>query len=75
LHFSARAKGDLKVYSAVEPDFFRIYRVDRGVDVVKSVPAGVDLVQGYEFRTTVSELAKLFDGSEQLGMGRGGRFA
>lgn len=24
------------------------------------------LVQGYEFRTTVSELAKLFDGSEQL---------
>jgi len=62
----SRAKGDLKVYSAVEPDFFRIYRVDRGVDVVKSVPAGVDRVQGYEFRTTVSELAKLFDGSEQL---------
>lgn len=62
----SRAKAESKVYSAVEPDFFRIYRVDQGVDVVKSVPAGVDRVQGYEFRTTVAELAKLFDGSEQL---------
>jgi len=62
----SRAKGESKPYSSVEPSFFRIYRVDQGVDVVKSIPAGVDRIQSYEFRTTLSELAKLFDGSEQL---------
>ena len=62
----SRSKGESKVYSAVEPTFFRLYRVDQGVDVVKSVPAGIDRVQGFRFRSTVPELARLFDGSEQL---------
>ena len=62
----SRSKGESKVYSAVEPTFFRLYRVDQGVDVVKSVPAGIDRVQKYRFRSTVTELARLFDGSEQL---------
>jgi len=62
----SRSKGESKVYSAVEPTFFRLYRVDQGVDVVKSVPAGIDRLQSYRFRSTVTELARLFDGSEQL---------
>src|SRR5262249_29153471 len=62
----ARSKSDSKVYSAVEPTFFRLYRVDQGVDVVKSVPAGIDRVQSVRFRSTVPELARLFGGSEQL---------
>jgi hypothetical protein len=62
----SRTKGESKVYSAVEPTFFRLYRVDQGVDVVKSVPAGIDRVQSFRFRSTVPEFARLFDGSEQV---------
>ena len=61
-----RMKKDLKVRSSVEPDFFRIYRDDRTSDVVKSIPAGIDRVNNYKFRVTISELRKMFDGSEQL---------
>jgi len=61
----ARAKGESKADSAVEPRFFRIYRVDQGVDVVKSVPAGVDRVRSCGFRAAGSEPGKLLDGSEQ----------
>jgi len=61
-----RTKKELKVRSSIEPDFFRIYRDDYASDVVKSIPAGIDRVQNYKFRTTMSELRKMFDGSEQL---------
>jgi hypothetical protein len=62
----ARTKPEDKVYSAVEPAFFRIYRVDQGGDVLRSVACGVDRLPRYELRVAVPELAKLFDGSEQL---------
>jgi hypothetical protein len=62
----SRDKLEMKVYSAVEPSFFRIYRIDAATDIVKSIPAGIDRVQNYQLRVTVSELSKLFDGSEQL---------
>jgi hypothetical protein len=61
-----RVKKEFKVRSSVEPDFFRIYRDDRTVDVLKSIPAGIDRVQNYKFRVTMSELRKMFDGSEQF---------
>jgi hypothetical protein len=59
-------KVEQNVYSAVEPDYFRIYRVDQGMDVVKSLSAGIDRVQSYEFRATAAGLHELFDGSAQL---------
>ena len=62
----SRVKVEARPHSAIEPSFFRIYRVDQGVDVLKSVPTGVDRVQAYSLRVTVAELGKLFDGSEQL---------
>jgi hypothetical protein len=61
-----RMKKELKVRSNVEPDFFRIYRDDRTSDIVKSIPAGIDRVHNYQLRVTMSELSKMFDGSEQL---------
>ena len=61
-----RVKKEFKVRSSVEPDFFRIYRDDRTVDVLKSIPAGIDRVQNYKFRVTMSEFRKIFDGSEKL---------
>jgi hypothetical protein len=61
-----RVKQELRPRSSVEPDFFRIYRVDQGMDLIKSVPAGIDRVQSYQLNVTVSELRKMFDGSEKV---------
>jgi hypothetical protein len=54
------------VYSAVEPAFFRIYRVEQGADVVKSVPASIDRVQNFKLTVGIQELKKTFDGSEKV---------
>jgi hypothetical protein len=62
----ARLKPELKLHSAVAPSFFRLYRLDLGTDMVKSLPAGIDRVRSYHFRVTVPELRPLFDGTEQL---------
>lgn len=61
-----RAKSEQKVYSAVEPSFFRIYRMETATDLIKSIPAGINRVQNYQLRVVVPELSKLFDGTEQL---------
>ena len=61
-----RVKSEFKVRSSVDPEFIRIYHDDYSSDLVKSIPAGIDRVQNYKFRTTIPELRKMFDGSEQL---------
>ena len=61
-----RGKGEPNVISAKDPALWRIYKFDAATDVVKSVPEGIDRVQGYSFRLTAPEYSKLFDGSEQL---------
>ena len=61
-----RTKLDQKLYSAVEPTFYRIYRQEMAMDLVKSVPAGVDHVKNYRFHMAMPKLKNLFDGSEQL---------
>jgi len=61
-----RSKPEVKMHGGPDPNFFRIYRIDQGADVAKSIPAGVDRVQSYQLRVTIAELGKLFDGSEQL---------
>ena len=62
----SRKKDEFKVRSSVDPDFYRMYKDDFAVDVVKSTAIGIDRVKNYKFSTTISELAKTFDGSEQL---------
>jgi len=64
--FPLRAKSEQKIFSAVEPSFFRIYRTDTATDIAKSVPAGIDRMKNYQFSIVVPELNKLFDGTEQL---------
>ncbi len=61
-----RTKLDQKIYSAVEPTFYRIYRQDIAMDLVKSIPAGVDRVKNYRLSVTMPKLKNLFNGSEQL---------
>jgi hypothetical protein len=61
-----REKVAWQYYSAAKPDFHRTYRIDHGVDVVRSLPAGVDRVSTFVFKATGPKLAPLFDGSERL---------
>jgi hypothetical protein len=61
-----RIRKKFKVRSSVEPDIFFNNQDDYTLDVVKSIPAGIDRVKNYKFRVTMSELRKMFDGSEQL---------
>ncbi len=52
--------------SATDPLIYRQYQSEALVDVVRSVPAGVDRVDEYELSVTIPELSDLFDGSERL---------
>jgi len=62
----ARTQGESKPRAAAEQNVWRIYRFDQGMDVVRSVPAGIDRVQRYELRVGLAEFRDVFDGSEQL---------
>jgi hypothetical protein len=63
---TTRLKAEQKAYSGAKPEFFRIYRVDQVVDLVRSKPAAVDHLTRVSFKASGSKLAPLFDGSEQL---------
>ena len=53
-------------YSAVDPDFYRIYRVNQLVDVVMSGPAAIDRVSHHRLSISIGELGAMFDGTEQI---------
>lgn len=61
-----RSQGEPHVHSAVEPDFYRIYRYDQFADLVMSGPAEVDRVESLALEITIPELGALFDGTETL---------
>lgn len=54
-----RTRAELRPRSSIEPDFYRIYRVDQGNELLRSLPAGVDRIKAFEFRNTVPELTGL----------------
>jgi hypothetical protein len=62
----SRVKSEARVHGGRDPNFFQIFRVDSGSDVLRSVPAGIDRVERYQLRVTMADLRKAFDGSEQL---------
>ena len=62
----ARTTGTSTVRGGPDPDFSRIYEVDRGIDVVRSLPHAVDRVEEFDFRSTLSEFGDILDGSEQV---------
>jgi hypothetical protein len=60
------SKMNFKVFSAAKPDFYRIYRGEQAVDVVRSTATGVDRVTKLSFKASGDKLGQLFDGTEQL---------
>jgi hypothetical protein len=61
-----REKTEMAYYSSVKPEFYRIYRVEQGTDVVRSTALGVDRASRLSFKVSGGKLAPLFDGTEQL---------
>jgi hypothetical protein len=57
---------EVRPHSAVDPSFFRIYRVNQIVDVVQSGPAGIDRAPNHKLSVSIPELAEMFDGAEQI---------
>jgi hypothetical protein len=53
------------VYSGAIARYYRIYRTDQGVDVMRGVGLA-DRVESVLFRTTGARFARIFDGREQL---------
>jgi len=60
----ARTKSELRLRSPVDPTFFRIYRFDAGIDVVKGV--GSERIKNLVFSATGAEMQRFFDGSHAI---------
>jgi len=61
-----RALAESKPRSGSDPTTWRIYKIDQANDVVKSLTSGIDRIKSFRLRNNIDELAKIFDGSEQL---------
>jgi hypothetical protein len=61
-----RVASEGRVRFTAEPEQVRLYRADGLVDVVKSAPAGIDRLERFDLRVTLSELADIFDGSQEV---------
>jgi hypothetical protein len=59
-----RTKSELRLRSPVDPAFFRLYRFDAGIDVVKGV--GSQRVSNLVFSATGTEMKRFFDGSHAI---------
>lgn len=53
-------------YSAVDPEFHRIYRIEQLAELVMSAPLGVEIDGAVTVATTIPEIAPMFDGAEQI---------
>ena len=63
---AVRGKVESKVHSSLKPEFYRIYRIEQAVDVVRSTASGTDRAQKFSFKASGEKLSQIFDGSEQL---------
>lgn len=58
---------DLRVFSAAEPSFYRMYRGDQVVDTVRSVNTGVNRVSSVALKASGSgKLVAAINGSEKI---------
>jgi hypothetical protein len=61
-----RARIEPRIYAAVKPDFYRIYKADQVTEIVHSTAEETKRARKVELSATGPQIAKLFDGSEQL---------
>lgn len=56
----------IRPHSAVKPSFYRIYRYEQLIDIVKSGPAAINRASEIRLTVRIPELDPMFDGSEEL---------
>ena len=61
-----RSQSEPRFYSASDPSFYQINRVEQNLDIMENVTTGVDRVSEYEFQGGGGMFATLFDGTEKL---------
>jgi hypothetical protein len=61
-----RSKSEPRFYSATDPSFYHINRVEQNLDIMENATTGVDRVSEYEFKGGGGMFASLFDGTEKL---------
>jgi hypothetical protein len=70
LHYRAgmqvQSTSQMTVRGGPDPAFRRIYRTDKGSDIVRSQPLAVNRVEDFRFSSTLKEFAEIFDGNEKL---------
>jgi hypothetical protein len=59
-----RTKSELRLRSPIDPAFFRLYRFDAGMDVVKGATG--ERVKNLVFNATGTEMKRFFDGTHTL---------
>lgn len=63
---AAMTSGQAVVHSNVKPEFYRLYKTEQAVDVVRSDPLGIDHIRNYFFKASGPRLSTIFDGTERL---------
>jgi hypothetical protein len=62
----AADRPNLPIWTTADPRIVRVYQEDSVVEIVRNEAAGLNLAQELLFRSSVPELADLFDGRERL---------
>ncbi|NNK77646.1 MAG: hypothetical protein HKP40_02935 [Litoreibacter sp.] len=70
LDFTSGKRGwssdEARPFSNTDPEFSRIYRYNQLVDLVMSAPVGKPMGGNFEFSSTIPEMSKIFDGTQEL---------
>ena len=61
-----RGKGEPKLHSGRQPEFYRHYKVELVADVARSTVTGIDRVNKFSIKATGPRFEPLFNGTEQL---------
>lgn len=61
-----RAKAEAKLHSGAKPEFYRIYKFEQAIDVVRSSAMGVDRATKFTIKASGPKFAPLFDGTQQV---------
>jgi hypothetical protein len=70
LHYRAgmpiQSTSQMTMRGGPDTAFRRIYRTDKGADIVRSQPMAINRVEEFRFSSTIEEFAEVFDGNEKL---------
>ena len=62
-----RSSNEVKFWSAVNPGFQQLFKIEQGLDIMRNVTTGVrDRVTEFRYKAGGGKIAALFDGTERV---------